>query len=203
MKFEMTTDDESPEMALLGGTSLDFYFTEKMQRMDMNMMGGLMRIQTIISNDNIKDATMLMDMMGMKYQLTELSDDDISGSNNFMNMDQVANVTYDPNDKKTIAGYPCYKATVKMENDMEMTYYITEKIQPPMGLKKKEQTQLKGYPLEMTIDTGMGMAMVFTATEVLSEVPKGSFTVPEGYTKKTMAEFQKEMGDFNFSPGGN
>jgi len=204
VKFEMSTEDsDSPEVAMMAGTTLDFYFTGKMQRMDMSMMGGLMRIQTILATDNVKDATLLMDMMGQKYQLVELTEDDINGSNSFMNMDQVESVVYNEKDKKNIAGYSCYLATLKMDNGVEMKYYITERIQPPVGLSQKGKNVLKGYPLEMIIDTGMGMEMVFTATEVIGDIPKGSFDIPEGYTKKTMEEFQKEMGDMNTGPDGN
>ena len=204
VKFEMSTEgNDSPEMAMMGGTTLDFYFTGKMQRMDMNMMGGLMRIQTIVPTDNPKDAAILMDMMGQKFQIIELSEEDINSSNSFMNMDNVESVTYDEKDKKDIAGYSCYRANVKMNNGTEMKYYITEKIQPPMGVKNKDQAMLKGYPLEMIIDTGQDFEMIFVAKEILKEVPKDTFKIPEGYTKKTMEEFEKEMGDMNLSPGGN
>ena len=198
MKFEMSTDGADETMAMLGGTTLDFYFNGKTQKMDMNMMGGLMRIQTIVPIGNPKDATILMDMMGQKYQIVELTEDDINGSNNFMNMDDVDEVIYDEKDKKEIAGYSCYKGKVKMNGGMEMKYYITEKIQPPMGVKTKDQVKLKGYPLEMIIDTGQGMEMVFTAKEVSDKLDKDAFDIPEGYDKKTMEEFQKEMGDLNF-----
>jgi hypothetical protein len=156
-----------------------------------------MRIQTIIPNDNPKDAALLMDMMGQKYHVVELTEEDLNGTNNFMNMDDVEEVTYDEKDKKDIAGYPCYRANVKMKNGMEMKYYITEKIQPPVGIKSKDQVKLKGYPLEMTIDTGQGLEMVFVAKEVSDKFEKSVFDIPEGYEKKTMEEFQKEMGDMN------
>jgi hypothetical protein len=197
VKFEMKTDGADETLAMLGGTTLDFYFNGKMQKMDMSMMGGMMRIQTIIPNDNPKDAALLMDMMGQKYHVVELTEEDLNGTNNFMNMDDVEEVTYDEKDKKDIAGYPCYRANVKMKNGMEMKYYITEKIQPPVGIKSKDQVKLKGYPLEMTIDTGQGLEMVFVAKEVSDKFEKSVFDIPEGYEKKTMEEFQKEMGDMN------
>lgn len=198
VKFEMSTEgNDSPEMAMLGGSTLDFYFTSKMQRMDMSMMGGMMRVQTIVPNDKPEEAVILMDMMGQKMHITEVSEEDIANNNSFMNPDGMEKVTYDENDKKDIAGYPCYKATVKMSNGMDMTYYITEKIQAPTGLKKKDQSPLKGYPLEMTIDTGQGFQMVFKAKEVLDKVPDGTFATPEGYAKMTMEEFTKQMGDLN------
>ncbi len=197
VKFELSTDgeDASPEMAMLGGSTLDFYFTAEKQKMVMNMMGGMMQIQTIVPIGSPKDAAILMDMLGQKIQLIGLSEDDLSGNYNMMNVDGIKNVTYDEKDKKEILGYPCYKASVKMDNDLNMTYYITEKIQPPTGMKGKAQNVgLKGYPLEMIIDTGQGMKMVFKATEVLKDVPKETFAVPDGYQKMTMEEFTEMTG---------
>ncbi len=197
VKFELSTDgeDASPEMAMLGGTTLDFYFSAEKQRMDMNMMGGMMKIQTIVPVNSPKDAAVLMDMLGQKIQLVGLSEEDLTGNYNMMNVDDISNVVYDEKDKKEIAGYPCYKAKVKMDNDVNMEYYITEKIQPPSGIKGKSQkVALKGYPLEMIIDTGQGMKMTFKAVEVSKELPEAAFTVPEGYLKMTMEEFQEMTG---------
>ncbi len=196
VKFEMSAEgNDSPEMAMLGGSTMDFYFTAEKQRMDMSMMGGLMKIQTIVPIQSVKDAAILMDMMGQKIQIVDLSEEDLSGSYNMMNVDDISNVSYNESDKKTILGYPCYKATVKMENNMTMKYYITEKIQPPVGMKNKDnKVLLKGYPLEMIIDTGQGMEMVFKATEVSKDLPKDAFTVPDGYQRMTMKEFEEMTG---------
>ncbi|MBI1223967.1 MAG: DUF4412 domain-containing protein [Bacteroidetes bacterium] len=197
VKFELSTDgaEDSPEMAMLGGSTLDFYFTSEKQKMDMSMMGGMMRVQTIVPIGNPKDAAILMDMLGQKIQLIGLSEEDLSGNYNMMNIDGIKDVIYDENDKKTILGYPCYKASVKMDNNMNMTYYITEKIQPPTGMKGKAQAVgLKGYPLEMIIDTGEGMKMVFKASEVSKDLPKDIFLVPDGYQKMTMEEFTEMTG---------
>lgn len=197
VKFELATDTEndSPEMAMLGGTTLDFYFNDEKQRMDMNMMGGMMKIQSIIPIKSPKDAAILMDMLGQKIQLIGLSEDDLKGNYNMMNVDGIQSITYDEKDKKEIAGYPCYKAKVKMDNDMAMEYYITEKIQPPLGVKGKSDNTLKGYPLEMIIDTGQGMKMTFKAKEVATKLPDNAFTVPEGYQKMTMKEFEEMTGN--------
>lgn len=196
VKFELSTDGEKddPNMAMLGGTTLDFFFNDEKQRMDMNMMGGLMKIQSIIPIKTPKDAGIFMDMMGQKIQLVGLSEDDLKGNYNMMNVDGITSVTYDEKDKKEIAGYPCYKAKVKMDNNMAMEYYITEKIQPPLGVKGKTDNTLKGYPLEMIIDTGQGMKMTFKAKEVNPKLPENAFAAPEGYQKMTMKEFEEMTG---------
>jgi hypothetical protein len=203
VKFEMKADGDAPELALLGGTMLDFYFSGNMQRMDMNMMGGLMRIQTFIPSDSPKDGAILMDMMGQKIQVIDLTEDDLANSNSFMKVDNIKEIVYDEKDKKEIAGYPCYKAKLKLNDGIEMEYYITEKIQPPMPVKNKDANVLKGYPLEMTIDTGQGMKMNFVAKEVSNAVDKETFKIPEGYTKMTMEEFEQQMGGLNLNGIGN
>ncbi|MCC6724429.1 MAG: DUF4412 domain-containing protein [Saprospiraceae bacterium] len=196
VKFEMQADAEAaPEMAMLAGSTLNFYFSSEKQRMDMDMMGGMMKIQTIIPVKNPADGAILMDMLGQKIQLIGLKEEDMSQNYNIMNVDDMTEVKYDEKDKKEIAGYPCYKATVKLDNGMNMKYYITEKIQPPTGIKKKEgKLALKGYPLEMIIDAGEGVEMVFKATEVTNKLPEGVFNVPEGYQKMTMEEFTEMTG---------
>ncbi len=196
VKFEMSTDgDAAAEMAALGGSTMDFYFSGETQRMDMNMLGGMMKIQTIIPTKNPADGLILMDMMGQKIQIVGLKEEDLTNNYNFMNVDDMTEVKYDEGDKKEIAGYSCYKATIKMENGTSMTYYITEKILPPTGIKQKDKKLgLKGYPLEMKIDTGQGFEMVFVATEVSDKLPDAAFAVPEGYQKMTMEEFEKMTG---------
>jgi len=196
VKFEMEADAEAnPEMAMLAGSTLNFYFSGEQQRMDMDMLGGMMKVQTIIPIKNPTDGVILMDMLGQKIQLIGLKEEDMTKNYNFMNVDDMSEVKYDESDKKEIAGYPCYKASVTMDNGTTMKYYITEKIQPPVGIKKKDKKLgLKGYPLEMIIDAGQGMEMVFKATEVSDKLPEGVFSVPEGYQKMTMEEFQEMTG---------
>ena len=205
VKFELNTENmgDSPEMAMMGGTTLDFYFKGKKQKMDMNMMGGMMRIQTIIPLDNPKEGTILMDMMGQKIQVTEIEEEELAESNSFMNMDNVKEVEYDESNKKDIAGFPCYFAKITTKEDMVMKYYITEKIQPPMPVKKKDANVLKGYPLEMIIDTGQGVELVFTAKEVSREISDDVFKKGEGYTPMTMEEFQQNIGGLGGMGLGN
>jgi uncharacterized protein DUF4412 len=204
VKFELADmGDDSPEMAMMSGTRMDFYFTKEIQRMDMNMMGGMMRIQVFVPAANPADGTILMDVMGQKFQIIDLTEDDLITSNNMLNTDGIESVVYDEKDTKTVAGYPCYRADVKMSTGMSATYYISEKIQPPSPVKKDAKTQLKGFPLELNIDTGMGVSMKFEAKEVVKGVNKEDITVDAGgYTKKTMEEFQQEMGGMNMG-GGN
>ncbi len=204
VKFELNMDalGDSPEMAMMGSTTLDFYFKGNNQKMDMSMMGGMMRIQTITPIDSPKDGLILMDMMGQKIKIIEISEDALAESNSFMNIDGIEEVTYDENDKKDIAGYSCYAAKLKMDNGAKMKYYITEKIKPPSPVKKKDNNMLKGYPLEMIIDSGAGMELTFTAKEVRGDVSDDVFSAKDGeYTPMTMEDFEKQMGGLGMGLG--
>jgi hypothetical protein len=195
IKFEMAMEGEGADaMGMLGGSTMDMYFSEKIHKVDMNMMGGMMRMQTITPTQNPKDATILMDMMGQKIQLVEISEEEARNSNSFMDMSNVEKVEYDPKVRKEIAGYDCYLATVFMKNDVKSSYFITEKIEPLASWEGNEQIKLKGFPLEIQVNPGQGFTIIFKAKEVATKLPAGSFDIPSGYTKKTMAEFSKDMG---------
>ena len=202
--FEMSTEggEQGLGMMMMGSSTLTCVFTENKTKVDMNMMGGLMRVQTISNNSSSADAAMLVDMFGQKYQITDLDENDISNSSSMLFADAGANISYDEKDRKTIAGYSCYSARLKSQEGFSVKYYITDKIAAPMasGSQKKENN-LRGFPLEIVADLGDDMQMVMTATEVSDSVPSDAFTVPGGYTKMTMEEFQK-MGAMN-PFGGN
>ena len=184
---------DSPELAMMGNTSLDFYFKDQHQRMDMKMMNGMMRVQTFVQLNQLTSSAILMDMMGQKYHITELEEKDLDENNNFMNMNNVKTISYNKKDKKVIANYPCYLAVITTKDDQTHKYYITERIKPPTGLKQKTDIMLKGYPLEMIIPNDQFGNMIFTATSVSAEVTGNDFKIPEGYKQITMAEFEKEM----------
>jgi hypothetical protein len=201
ISYELAKDAAAgSEMDMLGGMNLSIAFDDKMQKMDMNMMGGLIRVQTIFSIESVKDGVLLMDMMGQKIQIVELTEEELAKSNTFM-VAEGAEVKYDEKDTKEIAGYKCYRAIMKTEDGNEIKYYITDKIRPPASPKKsKDMVGLKGFPLEMTIDA-QGFVMTFSAKEVSEKVSDDLFITPEGYTKMTMAEFEKQMGGMNFGLG--
>lgn len=197
VKFELDAgDSDSPEMAMMAGSTLDFYFTDKKQKMDMSMMGGLFKIQTIVPTGSPKEAIMLFEMMGQKIQVTDMDEEALEKNNSFMNLEGIEAVEYDEKDKKEIAGYPCYKATVTTKDGQKIGYYITEKIQPPAPVNNKNAKQLKGYPLEINVDTGQGFNIVFKAKEVSGDIKDSHFEFPAGeYQKMTMAEFEETMGN--------
>lgn len=196
VKYEITSlETDQPELAVMKGTRMNIYFTNEQQKMDMKIMGGLVRIQTIAENDAPEKGTVLMDMMGKKIQLSDLGEE-VMKNNPMTNLGDFS-VKYDKKDRKKIAGYKCHKALLKLDSGMELNVYVTKKIQPVSTQFDMIFKGLEGFPLEYIINTGMGFSMTFTAQEVSGKVDKNTFLIGKGYEKMTLEEFQKQMGNLN------
>ena len=189
-KMSMSGNDEAA--AMMGESTISVHFDEKNQATDMSMMGGMMLMKTIMPLGNVKDTKMAIEVMGMKYEIIEASEETLKSNKNLGDLENAAEVIYDKKDIKEIAGFKCYKAVVKMNDGTSSDFYITDAI-APQQTAKETKVKLSGYPLEIKVSTGQG-DMVMTATSFSKELPKDCFTIGEGYTKVTMEEFQKQMG---------
>lgn len=190
--YSMTMPGASEEMTAMGESTVTIHFDEKNQATDMSMMGGMMMMKTIVPTENKKDSKMTMEVMGMKYEITDVGEEASKKNNGFSNLDNAKDIVYDKKDTKEIVGFKCYKATVTMNDETKSTFYITEAI-APQSETTDAKLKLSGYPLEMTIQTAQG-DMVMKATKFSKEIPADAFKVGEGFTKITMEEFQKQMG---------
>jgi GLPGLI family protein len=197
IKMEVTdVSVNSPEMAqmagMMKGTTQEIYFHDGKQRMDMNMMGGMVKISTFSNNDDGK-MDMLYDMMGTKMHV-ETSVQESEGSMDDMDF----KVEVIEGDKKNILGYNCKRVVVTMDTEMgdvKIKMYVTDEISVPSSFVQSVKSGIiPGTPL--LIETEMGpMTMKFEAKSVGKEVDKSKFSIPtEGYKKMSMADFQKQMG---------
>ena len=190
--YSMTMPGASEEMAAMGESTITVHFNETMQSTDMSMMGGMMLMKTIVPTGNKKDSKMTMEVMGMKYEITDAGEEASKNTSGLSNLDNAKDIVYDKKDTKDIVGFKCYKATVNMNDGTKSTFYITDAIAPQVE-KAESKVKLAGYPLEMTVQTAQG-DMVMKATRFSKEIPTDAFKIGEGFTKITMEEFQKQMG---------
>jgi hypothetical protein len=190
--YSMTMPNMTEEMAAMGESTITVHFDDKNQATDMSMMGGMMLMKTIVPIENKKDSKMTMEVMGMKYEITDVGEEASKKSNGLTDLDNAKEVIYDKKDTKEIVGFKCYKATITMNDDSKSVFYVTEAITPPAGTSNSK-VKLSGYPLEITVQTPQG-EMNMKATKFVKETPADAFKVGEGFTKITMEEFQKQMG---------
>lgn len=189
--YSMTMSGNDEAAAMMGESTIIVSFDETAQATDMNMMGGMMMMKTIMPVGNLTEAKMTIEVMGMKYEILEVGEEALKANKGLANLENAVEVTYDKKDTKEIAGFKCYKAVVKMNDGTSSDFYITDAIAPQ--LNKDSKVTLEGYPLEVKVSTPQG-EMTMTASAFSKELPKDCFTIGEGYTKVTMEEFQKQMG---------
>lgn len=190
--YSMTMPGATEEMAAMGESTITVHFDEKTQATDMSMMGGMMLMKTIVPTGNKKDSKMTMEVMGMKYEITDIGEQANKATNSVGNLENATEIVYDKKDTKEILGFKCYKATISMNDGSKSIFYVTDAI-APQAVEADTKVKLTGYPLEMTVQTEQG-DMVMKATKFSKDVATEAFKVGEGYTKVTMEEFQKQMG---------
>ena len=113
-KMSMSGNDEAA--AMMGESTISVHFDENTQATDMNMMSGMMLMKTITPIGNIKDAKMTIEVMGMKYEIIEVGEEALKANKSMGDLENATEVIYDKKDTKEIAGFKCYKATVKMND---------------------------------------------------------------------------------------
>lgn len=198
VKYEITDlKGDNPQLAMLKGTMISMGFLDGKQKMDLAMMGGMMRVQTIMDAKDPENPTILMDMMGQKIHIADAGEEfaDRMGAG-LMSQEEGApelKINYDKKDKKTIAGYKCSLATLQGKEGPPIKMYITNKISPANSQFQEMFSNLDGFPMQIMFEAE-GFGVTITAQEVKDKIDAANFAVPEGYTKMTAEEFGKQMG---------
>ncbi|MCD8518367.1 MAG: hypothetical protein LRY32_01255 [Flavobacterium sp.] len=96
----MTMPGATEEMAAMGESTITVHFDEKTQATDMSMMGGMMLMKTIVPTGNKKDSKMTMEVMGMKYEITDIGEQANKTTNSVGNLENATEIVYDKKDTK-------------------------------------------------------------------------------------------------------
>lgn len=199
VKMEITkVSSDDPQMAMglemMKGSQTELIFKEDQYVTNMDMMGGMMKIQVHIEKSK-NMMNMLMDMMGNKSWIESKLDETQTVQQKAIA--EQTKLEYDKSDTKEILGYKCYKMTItnpEMEG-ISVTGYVTEDIKTKANLIQGFQSiELAGYTMEFTISNPK-FSMTMTAVDVNEKVDDSKFSFDtKGYKKMTMAELQKSMG---------
>lgn len=188
------------QMGMMKGSKTILAFNNMHSMLTMNMMEGLISMKTITTLSS-GDSKMYMDAMGMKYlvPMSKTEKDKMIMEQGGDDFDKF-NIEYDKSDKKEIAGYTCYKATViSKDAGPQITAYITEDIKAdPKLLQGFEKFELNGFPLEYSMGDGTA-SMTFTATSFDTDIDKSVFDIDESeYQTMSLDEFTKMGGGIGF-----
>lgn len=120
--------------------------------------------------------TLLMDIDGKKIKKTVTAED--------REKKPRPNYTYTYKDTtKAIAGYQCKLAVLTDAQEMEFEVWYTEKIDAPKSAHPVNYAELKGFPMEYSLEVD-GLRQRFTATSVnTGTVNDSEFSLPEGYSE--------------------
>lgn len=184
--ISMADGDMDPQMKAMMPTESTVFIKNGKSRTEISMAMGMSSAS--IYDSKTGQITALTDFMGNKTYMT--MDSQKEGAKGGKPVVEQSTET------KTIAGYLCKKAIIKMKDGSTMNVYHTDKING--GIPEVIGAQdLGGYPLEYTVDQ-MGFKMTFTARSVTAEkVSDDQFKVPAGYKFVTQEELQKMYGGGN------
>lgn len=195
--YEMKMEG-NPMAAMMGTITMDIAFKDSRSNTSMNLMNGLVDMRIVFDNkENERNGLMLMSMMGKKMAVRMQGEAFEQYEAQQRKNQEPPKITYYKNEKKKIAGYPCYKAVAEVPNAGEVTLYICEKIRPAATSQFQMQFPgLEGYPLGIEMSQ-MGMLVSFTANKINKAAPKDDLfimDIPEGYEEMSLEELQQQGG---------
>ena len=191
IRYEITDVESSDpstdaQLSMMKGSDMTVYFSADKQRVDMDMMGGMMKMTTLYSAKD-SNAIMLMEMMGKKMKMT-MDPEKIKQMQGQQSekMKEKPKVEHFKDETKEILGYKCHKVVITMQTDagdMSMTLYVSDQIKMFRSVAQgTEELDLGGSALEYTVNVKNMMKMTYTATKVETELKEGALEVDmEGY----------------------
>ncbi len=183
VSYKVDAANMDPSMAsFFENMTMVLFFNTDNIRMEMNM--GMMGTNTTISNGKSGETLTLMDMMGNKLA--------VNGS---LTEEQIEWTVENTSETKTIAGYECKKSILKSDQ-VNLTYYVTDRITTPKVKSDMPFDKLEGFPLQIEVNNaGVSFNMVASkVTDVAVDAAKFNMNIPEGYTLMTQEEMMKMLG---------
>lgn len=213
VQFEITdiqSDDPQTSgmiQSMKGGT-VDIYFKGNKQRVDVDMMGGMIKMSTLNGEGGDKPNVLFMDMMGQKLKIA-MDDEEFGQYQNQSGADEIKpKVEKVPGQGKSILGYACEKVIISYEGNsnmqgMKLVAYVTDEISAPHNVIQNgpsNDLNLEGFPLEYSIDHPQ-MSMTYEVVKLEKKVSSDVFTEPAGYREMDFSQFIQTMGAFSGGMG--
>jgi GLPGLI family protein len=200
IKMEMTditstsAGQQSADLGMLKGAQMEVHFAGEKVLTSINLMGGMMNMSTLVDKKANK-TDILINAMGSKLWAEETNES--AKENEVSKAVAGMDIKYDKSQTKEILGYKVTKATITRADQpgMTMEAWITEDIKIDSDfIPGMEDLHLKGYPLEITIDTN-GTKMSIVTRDIKNVVDMGKFALnTTGAEKINMSDISGMMG---------
>ena len=199
---EVKSDDPQTEsmLAMMKGGTMDVYFKENKQRVDIDMMGGMVQMSTLINNDAEQSVVLYMDMMGQKLKIPMNEDEYAKYQKQSDQGGEQPTIEKDPSKTKKILGYDCVLVNIKHssteQEGMTLSAYVTDKIKAPSNvIQNGPSVDMGGFPLEYTM-VHPQMSLTYQVTKLDEGVDEDMLKEKEGYREMNFEEFMQTMGAF-------
>jgi len=203
---EVSSDNEqvAAQLEMMKGAETKYFFNNEKSLVTANMMGGMIKVQSLINNDD-EHMTLLFDAMGQKMMIESSKEerDKIMGDD-AEELAKDMKVTYDESDTKEILGYKCIKANIEAgdENPMKFSMYVSRDIKASNKMIQGLQgIEIDGFPLEYVMEMPE-MQMTYSAIDLQSKLDAKVFEInTSGFQKMSFEEFTQQMGAFGGGMG--
>ena len=191
---------------MLNGIIMTMYFNESQQKINMNMMNGMMKMQ-MFTNPKEKTMRSFMDMMGQKMEMTGIDSTYKYGLEHPAKVDSTAEKAKATGKTKEILGYKCDEYVVKSmvkEKEINGYIYVTKDLIVDKALWRNKEvgmipmldgSQVPGFPMEMGMETAE-MSLKMTVTKIDEKIDSKEFIIPEGYKKMDAKSMRGMRGGF-------
>ena len=201
IKMEITDVSSADEqmaamLEMMKGTQTEIFFADGNHMSKMDMMGGMVKMQTLFQKEG-ESIDMLFDMMGQKMHIATTTKEMEAKNGDQKDAMEGMEIVYDEEDTKEILGYKCVKAKVmdpKTKKAMVEMYISREIKADSKMLQGMQHFDLEGYPLELIMNQPQ-MSLTLATVELKEEVDTSVFKLnTDGFTKMTFDEFSEKMG---------
>jgi|SRR5690554_468521 len=186
IEYEITYEDMAPELKAQESMLPKKMTTQIKGEFSKTIQPSIAGDQVSITNNKTNESLVLINIMGQKLAIKTTKED---FENSRKEQEEALDIEY-LDEEKVILGYNCKKAIIKT-SEADLTVYYTNEL-PSMAVSD-QVNQIDGFPLQIIMNTEM-MTHITTAKSVAEKSIDISMEVPEGYTVKTLEEFQKMFG---------
>ena len=199
---------EATASKMMNGTEMTMYFTEEKQKVNMNMMNGMMKMQMFM-NPKEKSMRTFMSMMGQNMEMTGMDSIYRSNLEKAKKDTQKAEKPKATGKTKEILGYKCEEYIVTQDikgKPTTSTMYITKEFKINRDVWKAagnntmmpatpDGSDFDGFPMEIIVDSAE-ITMTMSVSKIEEKIEKGTFDIPEGYQKMDINQMKGMKGGF-------
>lgn len=174
---------------MMEGSTMTMTFASKMQKLDIDIMYGVLRFQQI-QNSEKETFISLYDWLGEQLKV---EDSLVQVPTDTLNNNLVINYLRDS--IRIIEGYECFQAIAQNETE-KITFWLTDKIKVNNSWFQQKYPTLEGFPLAYKCEQ-KDVQFLMNIKSIESKIDPMTFDIPNEYKAISPEEFEEKMGGWS------